>query len=1504
MSNNHNQPNAPGINTNDGHVKATPRLPPRMANIGEGFASGNQNDILTFETAPRPNEKVQDPQAILNANGSDNNLSYHFPPNSNTNTSIPPYYTGVEVDPVEINTSNTQYNERPEANPYFLFFGKFSSTLVQNMKPNLVGHYDISGGFLNQQPSNIYNIPDIPKDYTMFKSAMSSYNTGNNEPLSEQDIMDEFTNDTIIYDASSCPVNWRVFGPIRDKVLDISENGLGVGTGGTGGTGTDLSFNEFFFKQPEMPIDCSCVFVPAGTSGGNDMIKIKWDKPFNRKSGTSYSQTGNRYFYEDALNPVENWLPHFTEFVLDISGGPNNRTFSKDTSGNFVHTSAFGLFSANNTEINLEARTTPGTASISANGTNYGTSGITTTIIDNFNANSNSVNAGGTPNQSISDLGIGNTYDIAIYYRNESKINTPPGLPVTDLKYNNHNICLFKNIIFGIPGFVNSAQEIVYWGGGGESGRYYLGGIGPNNKDDKTKSYTGEGLNLGWDNQAIIKVGYDCSLNMTGYLSGLAIQAPQQIPGGNLTDLYGIANQSDISYNNFDVIYNLQSNGIPNTMSDTKKNWPNGTGIGGINSNTGVPSANNDYLKEISILAGVPSSIAREHPEYIYTITEYNTTNDTLDKPPPNGTGRVRKEPFSGTLPIRNVIPIWSRLDCNTTGETAYNNPMVGVSETPKTNSKTFLDIYSVVGPTSNPTLTTYDDDLDSNGIQHNFRGRGRQNLTNYEDVIYVKSGGSSSWLEMNSGNRVFKQLANYGTPKSGIISPAGTTPTYDEMVNTDSYIGQVPSAVLSAPYTVSRVEFTAKSGSSNVSNLTSSGSHIIDIPSWATGIVPANLSTTGTTNTYPANSNLGVEFSTSASFDIGENDAETIYSSKRGYYLGFDISNVRVELDPWGSTLPSSGQGGNPFVDSAESSTAYDQYTVGIIHKMKERINSTWLPSNQPIKEIKFRLAKRNPDKIFGDPAHVEITSQDIATLTDFFGVKRLPANQAGNKNNNKGGSGLELQVSFDLDNVDEGWIPHSGDTGSDDLLAEVRYVIDPTSPISTNPQLTIKQDEFTWTNINNNDGLPNGAGSQPSTPGSSPGSAIRFNSFIELHEGVSLNNTGTTDKRYSRSITEANSSPYVPIGPNGITPGNPPRSGRPLFGLFNSQIYYNYNVTYRNSYVLRTVNNYSNSQKILLDVSTTGGTGRVDQFGWDNDFKELFWDYTWPIIGNSSTIPAGEYLPTTFSGCELLQLPSFTPLPAPNATDWNSSTLELPVLGGLTDTTPYYATYQHNITLQDRQSMWCHDSFVGSGGPAGTLITNDFDNPYTNYSNYKGQTQNYSGKITLGSDITGLNVSGSNAAVSNVPNGSGGFNGFNTNAGTVPYDRVKWILLKQKTVTNNNVTVKVTDKTGNSVNLGDYLLFYCEYRNSPSYDTNGGTARHTYSTWLNAISISVPSSNAITRITNTTTGGNNGCNSNAGTITEPEISDLGTGTGNNKTKYFLFGLKPGTRIGGITLT
>ena len=100
------------------------------------------------------------------------------------------------------------------------------------------------------------------------------------------------TADKIIYDASSCPVNWRMFGPIQSKVLDWSANGVGGGGGGSGGTGTDLSFNNFFFKQPEMPLDCSHVFVNANPK----RLELSWDIPLNRLSGTTFTNDNPRFF--------------------------------------------------------------------------------------------------------------------------------------------------------------------------------------------------------------------------------------------------------------------------------------------------------------------------------------------------------------------------------------------------------------------------------------------------------------------------------------------------------------------------------------------------------------------------------------------------------------------------------------------------------------------------------------------------------------------------------------------------------------------------------------------------------------------------------------------------------------------------------------------------------------------------------------------------------------------------------------------------------------------------------------------------------------------------------------------------------------------------------------------------------------------------------------------------------------------------------------------------------
>ena len=601
-----------------------------------------QKNLLTYQSAPRNTEQAQ-----TTAGPNDNqyfNLSYR----RSLNSSIGGPYNRNKINPIGF-----QVTQRAEENPYFLFMGKFAtnSQLIQNTDPNQVGHVDISGMTINQQPSNIYNIPDVPKPYTLIQSnEITGFYPNDYYKSGSQN-----SNFKIVYDASGCPVNWRIFGPIQQKVIDLSNgvlnaglydislngdfdisdnpmhrkvndvyfditnfdvsfnpqvldpsgaprafyrlqdnifinnnvnvgndvnvsnnlnvignsdmsgnllihgnllvkgektelrvnivdvsdnnislnsnngnwnslpasgggmtilddgpidehqffwtgapgtegfwstgvadlstnflfvdnidvseniilngnggniyqipdtpvdisiNGIpydasycpvnwnvfqnlsdtvnnlafnansiidsglfeydnngqhllvnnpqprdvsgiffdtesfdisfniagtsntafvslkpGTGGGGTGGggTGTDISFNDYFFKQPGMPLNCNCVLE----TGPPLQLKITWDKPFNRLSGTTNQKQGKRYFYKEnqlTNNFVENWLPEFTELVLDISGGPTNRKFCKDASGNFVHkngvnpgsSEAFALLSANNTTIQLQ----------------------------------------------------------------------------------------------------------------------------------------------------------------------------------------------------------------------------------------------------------------------------------------------------------------------------------------------------------------------------------------------------------------------------------------------------------------------------------------------------------------------------------------------------------------------------------------------------------------------------------------------------------------------------------------------------------------------------------------------------------------------------------------------------------------------------------------------------------------------------------------------------------------------------------------------------------------------------------------------------------------------------------------------------------------------------------------------------------------------------------------------------------------------------------------------
>ena len=92
--------------------------------------------------------------------------------------------------------------------------------------------------------------------------------------------------------------------------------------------------------------------------------------------------------------------------------------------------------------------------------------------------------------------------------------------------------------------------------------------------------------------------------------------------------------------------------------------------------------------------------------------------------------------------------------------------------------------------------------------------------------------------------------------------------------------------------------------------------------------------------------------------------------------------------------------------------------------------------------------------------------------------------------------------------------------------------------------------------------------------------------------------------------------------------------------------------------------------------------------------------------------------------------------------------------------------------------------------------------------------------------------------------------------------------------------------------------MLFYCEYKQS-AFTVDGSSSD--YSTWLNAISNSVPSATAIKSIdTAQSSGGNNGC-WDSGTKDAPVIRDLAVNADN---KYILIGLLEGKRIDTINIT
>ena len=126
-------------------------------------------------------------------------------------------------------------------------------------------------------------------------------------------------------------------------------------------------------------------------------------------------------------------------------------------------------------------------------------------------------------------------------------------------------------------------------------------------------------------------------------------------------------------------------------------------------------------------------------------------------------------------------------------------------------------------------------------------------------------------------------------------------------MVESDAYLGVLSSSTRNY---LSRIELAAEYDwhiiGNNVPSFTSStggtssadpNPNFCDIDGYS-NVSPPTLST-NTQTKLKTNQGHYYTYKAGPPFDIAENDTETLYSNKRGYYLGFDVEDIEIELDP-----------------------------------------------------------------------------------------------------------------------------------------------------------------------------------------------------------------------------------------------------------------------------------------------------------------------------------------------------------------------------------------------------------------------------------------------------------------------------------------------------------------------------------------------------------------------------------------------------------------------------
>ena len=203
-------------------------------------------------------------------------------------------------------------------------------------------------------------------------------------------------------------------------------------------------------------------------------------------------------------------------------------------------------------------------------------------------------------------------------------------------------------------------------------------------------------------------------------------------------------------------------------------------------------------------------------------------------------------------------------------------------------------------------------------------RTRNKTNKEEYDDVYFLNS---PDKLIINE-NKTLNQLANYGD-----VSPDSSTLTQNTLVPSDSLVGRKGAGLQN----ISDISLDIQKGNGSTFGtgfLTAAA--IVNnatIQGW-----DSNYNLYGTLQlmlikqsvTHLQIHHMYLHLMYQSPIDIGEDEINPPieFSNKRGYYLGFDISNVEIVIDPYFGTVTTNSY--------KQTSTDYDQYKISMTHTAK----------------------------------------------------------------------------------------------------------------------------------------------------------------------------------------------------------------------------------------------------------------------------------------------------------------------------------------------------------------------------------------------------------------------------------------------------------------------------------------------------------------------------------------------------------------------------------------